>query len=409
MIYRVLLLLAMVVSPCSLSAQLSLREYIDMVREYSHALASSEAATEAATADMQIARKQLLPSLDMGAEANYDMRDGEHLDWLVRADITQPIYLGGGLQARQRQAEMVLNATRSNAEVVYRDVLYSAKVAYWQLSRAEIYYRAIERYCSIVGSLRQVVERRFMEGYTAKGDLLQLESRMSDAEYQLSRAEQQRLQALHGFNLLRGADPMCDARLSESILDTIYAPVRKDINEVVCSHPDYVASVAGREAARYGVKVVEARYLPSVRLNLYGLMIPKGAQRDVGVDGGVGISLTAPIFHFAERREAVRSAESSLEQRAIVVDEIVDKISLDESNSWTNILSTQSRVRAVQRSLDIALENLEMSTYSYSEGMATILDVLQAQISWLQIYSNAISAQYDYAVAVAAYSYVVGE
>ena len=67
------------------------------------------------------------------------------------------------------------------------------------------------------------------------------------------------------------------------------------------------------------------------------------------------------------------------------------------------------RVRAVQRSLDIALENLEMSTYSYSEGMATILDVLQAQISWLQIYSNAISAQYDYAVAVAAYSYVVGE
>jgi outer membrane protein TolC len=41
--------------------------------------------------------------------------------------------------------------------------------------------------------------------------------------------------------------------------------------------------------------------------------------------------------------------------------------------------------------------------------MATILDVLQAQISWLQIYSNAISAQYDYAVAVAAYSYVVGE
>ena len=127
------------------------------------------------------------------------------------------------------------------------------------------------------------------------------------------------------------------------------------------------------------------------------------------MDGGVGISLTAPIFHFSERREAVRSAESSLEQRAIVVDEIVDKISLDESNSWTNILSTQSRVRAVQRSLDIALENLEMSTYSYSEGMATILDVLQAQISWLQIYSNAISAQYDYAVAVAAYSYVVGE
>jgi outer membrane protein TolC len=66
-------------------------------------------------------------------------------------------------------------------------------------------------------------------------------------------------------------------------------------------------------------------------------------------------------------------------------------------------------VDATKRNLEVAQENLDISTYSYREGLATILDVLQAQLSWLQIYQNAISAQYDYAVAISAYRYIVAE
>ena len=55
------------------------------------------------------------------------------------------------------------------------------------------------------------------------------------------------------------------------------------------------------------------------------------------------------------------------------------------------------------RTLKIAGENLDSSTYSYNEGQATILDVLQAQLSWIQIYTNTITAQFNYAVAVPAY------
>ena len=55
------------------------------------------------------------------------------------------------------------------------------------------------------------------------------------------------------------------------------------------------------------------------------------------------------------------------------------------------------------KSLRIAGENLEISTYSYGEGQASILDVLQAQLSWIQLYTNAIQSRYNYAVAVADY------
>jgi outer membrane protein TolC len=57
----------------------------------------------------------------------------------------------------------------------------------------------------------------------------------------------------------------------------------------------------------------------------------------------------------------------------------------------------------------IADENLEISTYAYNEGQTTILDVMQAQISWLQAYRNMLSANYDYHMAIAEYRYIIGD
>ena len=40
---------------------------------------------------------------------------------------------------------------------------------------------------------------------------------------------------------------------------------------------------------------------------------------------------------------------------------------------------------------------------------ATILDVLQAQLSWIQLYTNAIKAHYNYAVAVSDYRRITAQ
>jgi outer membrane protein TolC len=98
-----------------------------------------------------------------------------------------------------------------------------------------------------------------------------------------------------------------------------------------------------------------------------------------------------------------------LRRAELLAEDIADEIVLNESNGWTNLVSTLERVEAVRHNLNLATENLEISTYAYGEGLGTILDVLQAQLSWLQIYNNAIAAQYDYALAIAAYQYIIGE
>lgn len=78
-------------------------------------------------------------------------------------------------------------------------------------------------------------------------------------------------------------------------------------------------------------------------------------------------------------------------------------------NGWTALVNSRAQVEAMEQSLRIAGENLDISTYSYGEGLATILDVLQAQLSWIQLYTNAIKAHYNYAVAVSDYRRITAQ
>ena len=407
MIRRLPIIIALLCSTIVAQAQITLSEYVNAVIEYSHTLLSAEAMVDGRVAESKIAKRNMLPSLSLSSDADLDFRSDD-IGWGVRADISQPIYNGGRYKslAEQSQYQLIESAgVRDKSEL---DVRYSAEVAYWALSRAEIYREAMLDYINIIETLRDVALHRFEEGYTSKSDLLQVESRLSDAEYQLSQAEQRWSVALHNFNVLRGADPAESVELGWSILDDYTLPTRVNGSEYIEQHPDYVVAVAGRESARCNISLREANYLPRLNLGLFGLWQPK-VDAGTLLNGGVMLSLNAPIFHFGERREALRSSRSGYRSAELIVDNVVDDIMLNESNGWTNLESSYQRIGATRRSLEIAKENLDISTYSYREGLATILDVLQAQLSWLQIYQNAITAQYDYAVAISSYRYIIAQ
>lgn len=412
MVRCILVVVVSIFTSIRVSAQISIDEYRDVVVDYSRSLRTRSMQIDAAAAEVRRTMSAMLPSLSV--DANFDIDFGSaggerRWSWGVRPQLSQTLYGGGGMRAERSQANIALDIASSDFESGMLDVIYVAESAYWQLSRAEIYCRAIEDYLNIVGSLRGVVEQRYMEGYISKSDLLQVDSRMSDAEYQLSAARQDYLVALHNFNSLRGESAHSDVMLSASILDTLPMPHRCTVQELLSAHPRYESALSATLSAEWDIRRVNARYMPNLSVGVFGLWQPavpnvKGAG--TMLDGGAFVGLSVPIYHFGERRHAVRRARSNYEASNWQCEEIRDRLILDESNGWTNLQNSYSRVAATRRNLDIAQENLEISTYSYNEGMVTILDVLQAQISWLQIYTNAITAQYDYAVAVAAYRYI---
>ena len=400
------------IAPCVLHAQVSLDDYSESVLAYSHELQDAEFAKQGAREREIVARKGYLPILSLARELNIEARkpaEGRRWNWLTQLDVSQPIFRGGEVRATAKRAELAFDISEYEAEATEFLVRYTAEVAYWSLSRAESYYEAIAQYVAIVESLRDVVAERYDAGYISKSDLLQVASRLSDARYQLSEAEQKRDIALHNFNLLRGVEPTSKVVLAESIFNSVALPVRESVDSVILRHPDYNSSELSAMRAFWGIRAERARYLPKIEVGAYALLQPNMPHVRGGgtrLDGGFMLSFSSPIYHFGERRHAVAAARSDYLREVNATLAVVDRITLEESDTWTNLCATRDRVATAQRNLSIAEENLSISTYSYHEGLASILDVLQAQLSWLQIYTNTLSAQYDYAVAVSAYDYV---
>lgn len=407
---KTLLCVAAVTATVSaLPAQISVDEYRLAVADYSWTLRSAHSSSEEARWQMSRARTGYLPEITVSGSFTQTFRKFGGLEpWtsLVRPQIEQTVYGGGAVEADYRQAQLAYDIALCGEQSSWFDVRYAADYAYWSLSRAESYLKAIRDYVEIIASLQRVVHRRFDEGYISKSDVLQIDSRMSDAEYQLVAAEQTHSVALHNFNILRGDEVEQEVVLSESIFDTIAVPQRMAVGDIAARRPDFTASRMRMESARWHVKSVRAGYLPKVSVGVYGAWqpyVPNSTGRTY-IDGGAYVSVDVPIFHFRERSHAVSAARETVLRTEWQSAQLYDTIVSEEIDGWTDLMSAHAQMLSSQQSLGIASENLEISTYSYNEGLATILDVMQAQISWLQIYTNAITARFNYAVAVASYA-----
>ena len=372
-------------------------------------LESAAAESERALAQSRVERTGFLPRLSADASFTTAFRRNDGADlWGFRVEprLEQVIYAGGGVRAAYRQSLLQYDISQQNHEQTALDMRYAADDAYWTVSAMQLYLAASDEYVSIIRSLYDVVQERYREGYVAHGDLLQVEARLSDAEYSRIALKNNYDAALHRFNNLRRESDTLQVVLTSSIIDSLAMPVRVTMGEIVERRPDVKVAQQSVSAAEYGVQLKRSAYNPSLKAGVSGSWQTFSPNRSAKtyLDGALVVGVSVPIFHWGERRHAVATARRDVQLKEIALEELQEAISLEEADGWSALLSSYSQMQSSLRNVDIASRNLSISTYSYQAGQATLLDVLQAQISWIQIYTNAITARYNYAVAWSAYN-----
>jgi outer membrane protein TolC len=81
---------------------------------------------------------------------------------------------------------------------------------------------------------------------------------------------------------------------------------------------------------------------------------------------------------------------------------------LEVSQAWTSLKENTKQIHIAEEACRIAEENLELNTFSYKEGKLPIIDVLSAQIAWIQSFSSLIEAWHQQKVSSAQYYKAVG-
>ena len=130
---------------------------------------------------------------------------------------------------------------------------------------------------------------------------------------------------------------------------------------------------------------------------------------DVQVTPVVGLNVSIPIFRWGARFKTSREQKAYIGIQKLQQSYVADNISEELSAAITNLSETAKQVDAAAETMTIAEENLDLVTYSYNEGNATMVDVLSAQLSWIQAQTSLISAHLSEKMAVAAYKKAISE
>lgn len=397
----------------SATAQMSLNEYRAQVLEYSLDLKKVENSALSSIHELDKYKTLRLPTLSLSGSFDYNMRQlsgQKQWSFALQPKLTQTLYSGGSVASTIQTYQIKSEIALCDVDFTYLEVLYAADYAYWSLISMRRLRDAMHEYVKIIESLKGVIDRRFDEGYISKGDVLMIATRLSEARYSYVAAEQSYIVSLHNFNILRGEFAEESVDLEQTDVADVVLPQRLSLVEILDRRPDFAATELSRSAADVAIRTSKAAYNPSLSAGVSTTWMPympniSGRTR---IDGAAFLSLSATLFHFGERRKATAVARAAYVESEINEAILHDSIEKEEANGWTAVVDTKAQLYTATESLSIAGESLGISTYSYNEGQTTILDVMQAQISWIQIYTNAINAEFNYMVAVSSYAKISG-
>lgn len=417
---KIFILLGMIgVAICSYAQPLSIEQYRTKVLDYNQNIKKSEQAVESALFSLKSIKTGFFPKIDAAGNYSYQIEsveffpgtDLKHDNYGVEAGMLQNVYAGSAVRKQYNMAKLQHAIAQLVVEHTVDNIIYAADLSYWTVAANKDLFQLSEQYVQLVSELYGVVNKRFEEGAISKTDLLMVLNRLKEAELQLNTASTNYKIAWQSFNIMMGEDPDARVVLTDSIQKILWKPQPAPLDKALEKRADYQAAIMNIEMAKLQTDLARSKFLPQLAVGIkekYGTTL-------INIDGKAKWATTAyaqiniPVFHWGEMRQNVKMNRSQEESRELERSLLEDQVSKELNNAWVSVSETAKKLEIVYSSLDIAKENLILNTFSYNEGKLPILDVLSAQVSWLQAYTNVVSVNYQYKVALAEYARALGE
>lgn len=416
-----MLSLALLAGSANAQEMMSLKEYQQKVVDYSQQLKQAKEQVLSATAKRKADKTGFLPKIDLAAYGTIDLTNLDLWDsplgtyhpynYFAGGTVTQSIWAGGAVQDQYRADKLQEQISKENELYTLDNIYLQADQVYWNAAANNDLLKVTRQYYEIVKSQYEIINIRFQDGAIAKNDLLMITTRLKETELTVKKAEVSYLLAYQNMNILMGISPDGPKEETENILSPMLMPMEIGYEDALMRRSDYKAADLQINLMKENRKLALSKFNPQLALQFqggWGTSNPNlGADPQATVLSTLNFSM--PIWHWGERKQVGRQYQaqvnSSLYNRQIVADNINKEV----ANAWTNMDQTYEQIRVAQENLNLAQEALDLNTYSYNEGRITISDVLSSQLSWIQAYTNVISAHYSYKVAVAQYKKAIGD
>ena len=392
------------------------------VLEYSKTLKQSVSKQVSMKKAMEVAKTGFLPSVDASGSYSYRINDYEmpfgddfsipmkHDAYSAGFSVMQPVFAGGSVLYNYKGQKIQSNIASQSVELTKDNIILAAENSYWGAAAQKEMFQVMTRYSEIVGYLLKVLQDRYDDGMISKTDLIQMQVRKKEADIQRLNAYESYQLAIQNMNVLMGRVPTDSINVAESISEKTAIPELANVNSVMSVRPDLAISKLNVDYQKNLIRLTTAKYNPTLAVGYQGAWGTQmlNVNGDTQFNHSLVVSLKVPLWRWGARFKQTASQKALYNQSLFAFQDKQDQISKELASAWTKLKDSEIRVGLTEKNCKLADENLELNTFSYSEGRLSILDVLSAQLTWIQAYTNLVQSHYQSKIALATYKKAAG-
>ena len=420
--FRFVLLL--VVFSTAVTAQetqkLGLKQAIELSIQNSKQLKISKAKSEDASAVVQAANDNRLPDFKLSANylrlgfANIDLKSSGNAGggsgaavnptqaMYGLASLSLPLYAGGKIKYGIESAQYLLKAVALDAETDRQAVLYNTTSAYINL------YKAQEAVTIVKANLNAALTRDSnfssleKNGILARNDLLKAQLQTSNIELALLEATNNLNLATVNMNLILGQPENTVIFIDPAFLD-IKEEQRNfaDFQSLALQNRKDLQALAYRKkAATTAVKSAKGEAYPTIALTggYIAAHVPDVLTITNAVNLGVGVQYN--MASLWKKNTKLMQAKARETQVNVSEEILNDAVKLQVNQDYQNYILSKNKIAVYEKAMLQATENYRITNNKYNNSLATISDLLDANVALLQTKLNMQAARAD---AVGAY------
>lgn len=352
--------------------------------------------------------------------ANYQVSDskyepssmGTENSFRASVSITQSLYTGGRLTNGLNIAKTNLEMAREDERKIRQQITYNVKEAYYRVWLAEQMLKVSRSSFENLGHHVEQVKIFYKVGTSSKFDLLRAEVQRESLKPQLIKAENGL--ALAKLNLATFTGLEKDFQFIVSYDPTqLQLPEKYDysvqsiLDEASLNRPELRQIKQLTLLKEYKTKMAEAAYKPT--LALVGSY--NKTKSDISDESilSLTLNLSGLIFDGFATPARIDSATKDAELNEINEISLRDQFRFEVEQSLQILNESLETTRASQSNIGLTKESLRLTQARFDAGMATTMDIMDAQLALDQAQSSYYQGICSYLTALAKLDLVAGK
>jgi outer membrane protein len=276
------------------------------------------------------------------------------------------------------------------------DIIVAVKTAFYDvLKRRDLVDVARTSLASIEKHLEQS-KSLYKEGIAPRSDVIKSEVQVSNARLDVIKADNALLLAKANLTVAMGMPVTASFDIVHSGTNKTHVlpPLKDSLLLAYDLRPELKGNMAKIQSAEANIRQAESGLYPNVSLDTsYGWQqdsfLPNETKWSVGLTVGI------PIFDHLIAKSKVNQAKAGRDSLRATETQLTRNVEMDVEQAWLALKEAEERFEVAKKALEQAEEDMRVSEGRYKEGLANILEVIDAQTALTQAKANFVTDIYD--------------